>query len=79
LAMQQVRRLLLKASAPELIRITMTKSDFDFETWFDSLAMMVLDKTGVEFRDQDTVREDYESGRNLADVADQIAAEYGEG
>lgn len=56
----------------------MTKEDFDFETWFDSLAAMVLDKTGVEFRDEESVREDYENGRNLADVADEIAAEYGD-
>lgn len=56
----------------------MTKDDFDFETWFDSLAVMVLDKTGVELRDPDSVRQDYETGRNLADVADEIAAEYGD-
>ena len=56
----------------------MTKSEFDFDTWFDNLAMMVLDKAGVEFRDQESVREDYEAGKNLADVADEIAAEYGE-
>ncbi len=54
----------------------MTKNEFDFETWFDSLAMMVLDISGVDFKDQDSVKEDYERGRNLADVADEIAAEY---
>ena len=57
----------------------MTKNEFDFETWFDSLSMMVLDATGVEFRDMESVRDDYEKGRNLADVADEIAAEYGDG
>lgn len=56
----------------------MTNREFDFETWFDSLSMMVLDRTGIEFRDQDSVRQDYEKGRNLADVADEIAAEYGD-
>lgn len=56
----------------------MTKDEFDFETWFDSLSMMVLDRTGVEFRDEDSVRADYEAGRNLADIADEIAAEYGD-
>jgi len=55
----------------------MTKNEFDFDTWFDSLAMMVLDQAGVEFHDQESVRQDYENGRNLADVADEIAAEYG--
>jgi len=54
----------------------MTKTDFDFETWFDNLSMMVLDKTGVEFRDAESVRADYYAGKNLADVADEIAAEY---
>jgi hypothetical protein len=57
----------------------MTKNEFDFETWFDSMAAMVLDKCGVEFRDEDAVRSDYESRKNCADVADEIAAEYGDG
>ena len=54
----------------------MDKGDFDFDTWFDNLAMMVLDKCGVEFRDEESVRGDYEAGKNCADVADMIAAEY---
>ena len=54
----------------------MDKNDFDFDTWFDSMAAMVLDKTGIEFRDKDSVREDYEDGKNCTDVADEIAAEY---
>lgn len=54
----------------------MTKNEFDFETWFDNLSMMVLDISGVNFNDQDSVRDDYDQGRNLADVADEIAAEY---
>lgn len=40
---------------------------------------MVLDKCGAEFRDEDSVRADYEAGKNCADVADEIAAEYGDG
>ena len=48
----------------------MTKDEFDFETWFGLLGSMVL------VRDPDCVREDYEGGRNLADVAEEIAAEY---
>lgn len=55
----------------------MIKGEFDFDTWFDCLAVMVLDKTGVDFQDRDSVRDDYESGRNVADVADEISAEYG--
>ena len=54
----------------------MTNQEFDFETWFDHLAMMVLDLSGFALRDPDCVREDYEQGRNLADVAEEIADEY---
>ncbi len=55
----------------------MVKGQMEFEVWFGCLATMVLDKTGIEFRDMDSVRWDYESDRNCADVADEIAAEYG--
>ena len=54
----------------------MTKNDFDFETWFDSLAAVVLDGCGVDFRDVESVRGDYDEGKNCADVADEIIAEY---
>lgn len=57
----------------------MVKGEFDFETWFDSLAVIVLDKCGVDFRDEDSVRDDYDAGKNCADVADEIVAEYGDG
>lgn len=55
----------------------MVKGEFDFDTWFDNLALMVLDKCGAEFSDKDSVRDDYDAGKNCADVADEIAAEYG--
>lgn len=55
----------------------MIGDDFDFDTWFDTLSLLVLDGAGVEFRDQDSVRNDYETGRNVHDVADEIIAEYG--
>ena len=32
--------------------------------------------TGVGCRDQDAVRADYEAGRDMFDVVDEIAAEY---
>ena len=54
----------------------MTNNDADFDSWFDALAGSVLDKTGVTFRCMDSVREDYDQGRNAFDVADEIAAEY---
>jgi len=54
----------------------MTKKDCDFETWFDLLAANVLDQSGFEFRDEESVKDDYEAGKNLFDVADSIVAEY---
>ena len=56
----------------------MTKQDFDFETWFDVLQTNVLDRTGANFRDRDSVREDYDQGACVYDVIDEICAEYGE-
>jgi len=43
---------------------------------FDSLAAMVLGGCGVDFRDAESVRDDYNGGKNCADVADEIIAEY---
>ncbi len=55
----------------------MTKDDFDFDTWFDTLKIHVFDRAGVEFQDEDSVREDYNNGRDVYDVIDDIvAAEY---
>lgn len=55
----------------------MTNDDLDFDTWFETLTVLVLDNTGVEFQDQDSVRNDYEAGRDVHDVADEIVLEYG--
>lgn len=49
-----------------------------FDDWFDILKLHVLDRTGVEFRDRDSVREDYDKGRSVFDVIDDIVAEYGD-
>lgn len=54
----------------------MTNEEFDFDTWFSTLTMLVLDGAGVDFTDQDSVRNDFETGRNVHDVADEIIAEY---
>lgn len=54
----------------------MTNRDLDFETWFSALQVNVLEQTGVDFNDENAVREDYESGRDLYDVLDEIVAEY---
>lgn len=54
----------------------MTKCDSSFDDWFANLQLLVLDQAGADYRDADSVREDYEAGRNVFDVADEIAAEY---
>lgn len=55
----------------------MQKKDVDFDTWFDTLNITVLERAGVDFKDEDSVRDDYDSGRNVFDVIDEIVAEYG--
>lgn len=56
----------------------MTNADFDFDTWFGVLQTHVLDKTGVDFKDEDSVRQDFDTGRDVFDVIDEIVAEYQE-
>lgn len=56
----------------------MTKNEIDFETWMDVIRVHVLDGAGVNFTEEDSVRDDYESGRDVYDVIDEIVAEYGE-
>ena len=56
----------------------MTNIDFDFETWFETLKINILDRCGVEYRDEESVRADYDAGRDVYDVIDEIVAEYGE-
>lgn len=54
----------------------MTSSDTDFDTWFETLQSHVLDQTGVQFNDSDSVKADYDQGRNVFDVIDEIVDEY---
>ena len=54
----------------------MTNNDTDFDTWFDILSMNLLDRCGVDFNDRDAVRDDFDRGRDVFDVIDEIAAEY---
>lgn len=56
----------------------MTKTEFDFDTWFGVLQANVLDRSGVDFKDEDSVRDDFNNGRDVYDVIDEIVAEYGE-
>lgn len=53
-------------------------NDMDFNSWFCLLQINVRDRAGVEFNDEDSVRGDYEAGRDVQDVIDEIVAEYGE-
>lgn len=54
----------------------MTKSDVDFETYFENLQMHVADRTGAHFSDEAAILEDYDAGRNVFDVIDEVCAEY---
>ena len=54
----------------------MKKGEVDFDTWFGVLQTNVLDRTGVNFRDADSVRDDYERGMDVYAVIDDIVAEY---
>ena len=54
----------------------MTNEEFYFDTWFNALAAAVLDKCGVDFKDRDSVRDDYEACRDYADVAEEIINKY---
>lgn len=54
----------------------MTKDDADFDTWFSALCGRIEEKAGTSFNDEDSVRGDYDQGRDAFDVADEIAAEY---
>ncbi len=53
----------------------MTKNETGFESWFDYMKNY-LAESGIDFRDEDAVREDYESGKDFYDVADEIKLEY---
>lgn len=53
----------------------MTNDDTDFDTWFDLLKLN-LEENGIQFNDPESVRFDYEEGKDLSVVADEIKAEY---
>ena len=56
----------------------MTHEDYSFDEWFNTLTAEVLARSGFRFCDPDAVREDYDAGMNMHDVADDIVAEYEE-
>lgn len=47
----------------------------DFDTWFSTLQNALLDD-GIDFTDEDSVREDFERGKDVFDVIDEIKEEY---
>ncbi len=53
----------------------MDKFDTDFDTWFDCLCINLLD-AGIDFKDRDAVRSDYDDGQNMYDVVEAIVQEY---
>ena len=53
----------------------MTKDVLDFEDWFE-LLVDNLTEEGISFKDSDSVREDYDKGRNIFDVVREIVDEY---
>lgn len=52
----------------------MTKHDIDFDGWFDTLALQLSDE-GIRFSDRESVRADYDAGKDLFDVVDEILVE----
>ena len=57
----------------------MTKTEFDFETWLSALQSNVLDRTGIFFKDEDSARVDYDQGRDVYKVIEEIVLEYDSG
>lgn len=53
----------------------MTNNDTDFDTWFETLVSHLADE-GVAFSCRDSVRDDFEGGKDVFDVVDDIKAEY---
>ena len=54
----------------------MNKDDISFESWFDIIVTEVKAKTGVQFRDRDSVQAEYNNGDDAYSVADSIVEEY---
>lgn len=54
-----------------------TKEELSFEEWF-KLLVKILDAREIIFRDPDAVIDDYEEGKTVETVANDITAEYNE-
>lgn len=53
----------------------MDKTTHSFEDWFSLLQMNVEDECGAGITPEE-VRDDYDNGRDLFDVKDEIVVEY---
>lgn len=53
----------------------MDSCETDFDEWFETLIMLLSDE-GISFSDRAAVREDYDKGRDVFDVCDEIRVEY---
>ncbi len=53
----------------------MDKNDVSFDDWFDLLVMRLSDQ-GINFSDPEAVRDDYDNGKSLFDVINEIMDEY---
>ena len=54
----------------------MTKNEIGFDVYFNTLSSLVFEQTGVNFTDEDSVFADYEAGKDVFVLADEIAKEY---
>lgn len=54
----------------------MPKQQMEFDDWFELVQSIVIEETGIEFRDKASVRREYERGDRPEDIASEIVAEY---
>lgn len=54
----------------------MDKTEYEFEEWFGVLQCYILDEIELDFKDTNAVRPEYDKGRDVYDLADEIIAEY---
>jgi hypothetical protein len=56
----------------------MTMNQVTFETWYATICSIVKAATEITFSDEDSVRQDYEDGKDAYAVAQDIVREYQE-
>lgn len=48
----------------------------DFDTWFELLVTNLQEEHGIFFNDPDSVRDDYDQGKDVMVVVEEIREEY---